>query len=165
MRLAILAAVCTAFAMGQPFQMTQVNGKTASFAQYRGKVVAVAFIFTTCPHCQDLTRVLMPIAREYSARGVQFLECAFNDEAQMDMPKFLDQFHPPFPVGWSDQAAVRSYLHYSILDPHLYVPHMIFLDRAGVRRGDFPGEGDFFKYPEVNIKAQLEKLLKNSSPR
>jgi thiol-disulfide isomerase/thioredoxin len=141
--------------------MRQLNGHTVSFSQYRGKVLAVAFILTTCPHCQDLTRVLMPLAREYAPRGVQFLECAFNDDAERTIPEFLDQFHPPFPVGWSNQAAVRAYLHYSILDPRLFVPHMIFLDRAGVVRGDFPGENDFFKQPEANIRAQLEKMLKS----
>jgi thiol-disulfide isomerase/thioredoxin len=174
MRLAILAAIFVAAAAAQqparsaPFQMNQLNGRTISFSQYKGqhkgKILAVAFIFTTCPHCQDLTRVLGPLQREYAARGVQFLECAFNDDAPVDMRKFLDQFNPPFPVGWSDQAAVRAYLHYSLMDPNLFVPHMVFLDRNGVRKGDFPGESDFFKNPEVNIKAQLEKLLKSSSP-
>ena len=162
MRIAILAALCATAALAQPFQMKQVDGKTVSFTQYRGKILAVAFILTTCSHCQNLTRVITPLAKEYAPKGVQFLECAFNDDAPMDMPKFLEQFHPPFPVGWSDQGAVRAYLHYSILDPHLYVPHMLFFDRTGARQGDFPGESDFFQNPEVNIKAQLEKLLKGS---
>ena len=144
--------------------MKQLNGRTLAFSQYRGKVLAVAFILTSCSHCQDLTRVLSPLSREYAPKGVQFLECAFNGDAQVDMPKFLDMLTPPFPVGWSDQAAVRAYLHYSLLDPNLFVPHMVFLDRAGILRGDFPGEHDFFKNPEANIKAQLDKLLKAPSP-
>ncbi|SPE36650.1 Redoxin domain protein [Candidatus Sulfopaludibacter sp. SbA3] len=166
MRIAMIAAMCaSAFgiaATAPPFQMQVLNGRTVSFGQYRGKVLAVAFILTTCPHCQDLTKALKPLSREYAPRGVQFLECAFNEDAPATMPEFLDQFHPPFPVGWSSGAAVRAYLHYSTLEANFFVPHMVFLDRTGVVRGDFPGDSDFFKKPEENIRGQLEKMLKGS---
>jgi hypothetical protein len=92
---------------------------------------------------------------------VQVLECAFNDDAQQALPGFLEQFRPAFPAGWSGRAAVMSYLQHSIIDPRpLYVPHMVFLDRLGIIRGDYPGEGAFFKDPDASIRAELEKLLK-----
>src|SRR5581483_1093349 len=119
MRLATVALLCASVGIAAwaadapkpaaPFQMTQLRGPNITFAQYRGKVLAVTFILTTCPHCQDLTNVLSAIAREYAPLGVQFLECAFNDDARATMGEFLDRFHPPFPVGWTNQAAVRAY--------------------------------------------------------
>ena len=108
-----------------PFTMKRTVGTPVTFSQYRGKIVAIAFIHTTCSHCQQLTTELNAIAKDYATRGVQFLECAFNGDAIPALPEFLDRFHPPFPVGYSTQAAVMSYLQYSIIDPRpLYVPHM-----------------------------------------
>jgi thiol-disulfide isomerase/thioredoxin len=52
-----------------------------ALSQYRGKIVALAFIHTGCPHCQHLTELLNPIAHDYAARGVEVLACAFNDGA------------------------------------------------------------------------------------
>ena len=132
---------------------------------FRGKIVALAFIDTNCPHCQELTKTLVPIAHEYAPRGVQFLECAFNGDARSSVSGFITRFAPPFPVGWSDRAPVMSYLQYSILDPRpVYVLHMVFIDQRGTIRGDFPGESDFFKNPEANIRAELNKLLARPAP-
>jgi thiol-disulfide isomerase/thioredoxin len=144
-----------------PLTIERLNAKPLDLSQYRGKVVALVFISTTCSHCQDLTRLLIPLSREYALRGVQVLECAFNDEAPQTMAEFLQQFQPPFPVGWTNRAVVLSYLQVSILDVRpLYVPHMVFLDRRGIIRADYPGESDFFKDPGASIRAELEKLLK-----
>jgi thiol-disulfide isomerase/thioredoxin len=144
-----------------PFSIQRLNAPSLALSQYKGKVVALAFISTTCPHCQALTTELTTIAREYGMRGVQILECAFNDDAVQTLPGFLDQFKPPFPAGWSNRAAVMSYLQYTIIDPRpLYVPHLVLIDRAGVIRGDYPGESPFFADAGKNIRTELDKLLK-----
>jgi Redoxin len=144
-----------------PLTIERLGAPSVELSQYRGKVVALAFIFTTCSHCQDLTRTLGPLSREYALRGVQVLECAFNDDAKQTMPGFLQQFQPPYPVGWTSHAAVLAYLQRTILDTKpLYVPHMVFLDRRGIIQADYAGESDFFKDPATSVRAELEKLLK-----
>ena len=144
-----------------PLAIERLGAPAVDLSQYRGKVVALAFIFTTCSHCQDLTKLLGPLSREYTLRGVQVLECAFNDDAKQGMAGFLQQLQPPFPVGWTDRATAMAYLQRSIMDTRpLYVPHLVFLDRRGIIRGDYPGESDFFKDTGPNIRAELEKLLK-----
>jgi thiol-disulfide isomerase/thioredoxin len=149
-----------------PFTIQRTGAPPIQLSQYRGKVVALAFIHTSCSHCQQLTTELNLVARDYAPRGVQFLECAFNDDAVPALPEFLQRFAPPFPVGYSTLAAVMSYLQYTVVDPRpLYVPHMVFLDRAGVIRGDYPGEGTFFQDANANIRAQLEKMLKPATPK
>ena len=142
------------------FEIQRLAGPGLRIAQYRGKIVALAFIDTGCPHCQDLTQTLKGIAHDYASRGVVFLECAFNDGARASLAEFQQRFAPPFPVGWATRAAVMSYLQYTIVDPRpLYVPHMVFLDRAGVIRSDYPGEDLFFRDPNANIRAELDQML------
>lgn len=143
------------------FEIQRLSGPALRVSQYRGKVVALAFIDTECSHCQDLTRTLKGIARDYAGRGVAILECAFNDAAKASLPEFQQRFDPPFPVGWNTRAAVMSYLQYSVIDQRpLYVPHMVFIDRAGTIRSDYPGEDLFFRDPDVNIRAELERMLR-----
>jgi hypothetical protein len=149
-----------------PFTIERPGAPPLELSQYRGKVVALAFIYTTCSHCQQLTVELNQIAPDYTGRGVQFLECAFNDDAVSTMPEFLKRFSPAFPVGYSTMVAVRSYLQYSSVDRRpLYVPHLVFLDRTGVIRADYPGEDPFFQNANANIRAQLDKMLKVAAPK
>ena len=144
-----------------PFSILRPGAPPLDLAQYHGKVVALAFIDTHCPHCQRLTSYLNEVAPRYAARGVQVLECAFNEDAQFSLAQFQQQFHPVFPVGYANRGAVLAYLGISIMEVRpLYVPHMIFLDRRGVIRADIAGESDFMKQAETNIPAELETLLK-----
>ena len=165
--LALTGAALTAAAQAarpSPAIEIRVGNAPLDLSQYRGKVVALAFIDTNCPHCQDLTRTLIPISRGYGPRGVQVVECAFNDGAEGLLPRFIQQFQPPFPVGWTTRSAVLSYLQISILDTRpLYVPHMVFIDRRGLIRDDYRGESSFFTNSDTNIRAELDKLLTPTS--
>jgi len=161
---ALIALASTALGMdlgkpSPPLSIQQLSGAPLQLTQYKGKVVALAFIDTACPHCQNLTRMLNGITKQYTAKGVQFVACAFNDGAQQALPQFIQQFQPTFPVGFCSRETVLNYLSYPVLQP-LYVPHMVFLDRRGIVRGDYLGESEFMSHPDTKIPAQLDELLK-----
>lgn len=174
MRTAIVAALGLAAltAAAQPaarpsptLTIQRVGSPAIQLSQYRGKIVLLAFIHTTCPHCQELTRELIPIARDYQARGVQVVACAFNLNANQLVAAFVQQFQPTFPVGWTDNDTVMGYLGRSVIDTRpFFVPHLVFLDRGGMIQGDYAGESDFMKTPAPSIRAELDKLLKASPP-
>ena len=148
-----------------PFTIQRPNQAPLTLKQYEGKVVVLAFIHTTCPHCQNLTQLINPIAREYEPKGVQFVECAFNPNAAGLVQMFAQTYQTTFPVGWSDEGSVMSYLDIPIMNAaRFYVPHLVFLDRRGVIRGDYAGESEFLKNPVVNIRAELDKILKTAGP-
>src|SRR5579863_1742123 len=81
-----------------PFSILRPGAAPIELSLYRGKIVALAFIDTHCPHCQKLTTFLNDLAGRYAARGVQVLECAFNEDAQNSLGAFQQQFHPAFPA-------------------------------------------------------------------
>ena len=167
--LAMLLSLTAGFALAAdaprtapPFTIVRAGAPTLQLSQYRGKIIALTLINTECSHCQALTAtVLVPLAKEFANKNVQFIECAFNPQADTLVPGFMQKFQPPFPVGWSNDAAVKAFLGYTPNDPRLaYVPHMVFLDAKGMIRDDYPAENDFFKNPETNIRAEIEKLSK-----
>ena len=52
-------------------------------SQYRGKVVALEFIFTTCPHCQAASQMMSRFQNELGSRGFQAIDVAFNDNSDL----------------------------------------------------------------------------------
>ena len=68
-------------------------------SQYRGHVVALEFIETTCPHCQAASKVMSRIQNEFKSRGVQVLDAAINPNAGLLVGNFAKEFQTTFPVG------------------------------------------------------------------
>jgi thiol-disulfide isomerase/thioredoxin len=141
------------------FAIKMPNGQVTLLSQYAGKVVVLAFISTTCSHCQHTTQVLSAFQNEYAPRGVQFLAAAFNPDAAQLVSGFIAQFKPTFPVGSADRDSVLEYEQASLVKVN-YVPELIFIDRNRVIRVQHNGGDDFFKEQEKNIREMLDTLLK-----
>ena len=138
----------------------QVNGPQLLLSQFRGKVVAIEFLHTTCPHCQNCSSLLNRMYKEYGPRGFQPVGIAFNDMATLLVPDFIKQLGLSFPVGVSTREEVMSYLQFPLVE-RMFVPQLIFVDRKGTIRAQYSGEHDFFKpeSEEANMRAQIESLL------
>ena len=162
--LAALAFVAVASAQQVPrpageFAVTTTNGRQILLSTYSGKVVLLAFMFTTCPHCQHTSQILSGIQKEYGDRGLQILGAFFNDNAAQLIPGFITQFQPAFPVGYATRDQVNEYLQHSPGKP-TYVPELVFIDRNRQIRGQFTGTDDFFKDQEASIRNLVESLVK-----
>jgi thiol-disulfide isomerase/thioredoxin len=164
MAFALLLTGLAAYAQQVPrpageFAIKMPSGQVTLLSQYSGKVVLLAFISTTCPHCQKTTQLLSSLQNEYAPRGVQFLAAAFNPDAAQLVPGFIAQFRPAFPVGSAERDSVLEYEQASLAKPN-YVPDLIFIDRNRVIRAQHDGGDDFFKDQEKNIREMLDTLLK-----
>src|ERR1022692_1097844 len=82
-------------------------------SQLRGRVVALAFIHTTCSHCQDLTRILKVIQKDYEARNVQVVAVAFEEGVTNNFPMYLKAFEPNFVAGITEEAQVKKFVQRS----------------------------------------------------
>ena len=133
-------------------------GKQLLLSQFRGKVVLVEFVYTTCPHCQQSSTIIERLYKELGPRGFQPLAIAFNPDAEKLVGDFARQFGLTFPVGFGARDTVIEYLQYPMVQP-VYVPQMVFVDRKGIIRAQHGGEDEFFKDQEANLRAQIEALL------
>src|SRR5438270_13418944 len=66
------------------------GGKQTTVSGYKGKVIALEFLLTTCSHCQETSRILTKLAKEYGPKGFQPLGVAINDNP--NVPKFITDF-------------------------------------------------------------------------
>ncbi len=98
-------------------------------SQYQGKVVALEFIETTCPHCQAASKFMSELQAQYGSRGLQVVSIAVNSNADLLVENFAREFHVNFPVGWSTPDRMRAFMGF---DPGLFVvPQLALIDRKG----------------------------------
>ncbi len=138
-------------------------------SQYRGKVVALEFILTTCPHCQAASKVMTGYQQEFGARGFQALDLAINalDEnrkpadASVMTETFANNFQVGFPVGFIGRDPMMSFMGFSIMD-RMVVPQLVLVDRKGVIRYQTP-PGDTDEYGKLmnenTIRQHIEELI------
>ncbi|SPE32065.1 Redoxin domain protein [Candidatus Sulfopaludibacter sp. SbA6] len=136
------------------------NGKQVLLSEYKGKVVALCFILTTCPHCQRTIGYLVKDQAEYGPRGFQVLASAIQEGAAAAVPGFIKTYNTPFPVGFNDgQAAIAFMQHPPMLIPHM--PLLAFIDKQGEIRAQYEGDDEKFfgDQQEQNLRGQIEALL------
>lgn len=141
-----------------------VSGEELLLSQFRGKVVMIDFVHTTCPHCQNASTIVERLYKEYGPRGFQPLGVAFNSNASLLVPDFVKMLGLSYPVGVASNDTVVEYLQHSYAEP-LYVPQMVFVDRTGMIRAQHGGLDDFLKGDlEKHIRDEIEALLKEPAP-
>ena len=146
--------------------ITLPDGSHKLLSSYKGKVVCLSFFFTTCPHCQDMAKLIsQQIEPEYKPKGVEFLAAAFNPEAKEQTPEFIKNYtHGVFPMGSVDRGQVLEFLQQSIMAP-LYVPVMVFIDRKGLIEDQYVGDPTFLSDPPKNMRAELDRILAKPAGR
>jgi thiol-disulfide isomerase/thioredoxin len=159
--LMLLSAGARADTLPRPAPEFVIKNSTgeALLSQLRGKVVLLAFIHTTCPHCQQSVGVLNQIQGEYGPRGFQALASAFNDLAAQLLPEFLTRFRPAFPVGFTSRETVNEYLKLPATAP-FKIPVYCFIDKKGMIRAQHMAGEAFFQDDPKNTRALIESLLK-----
>ena len=142
----------------------QLPDRQLLLSSYRGYICVVAFMSTTCPHCQHLASVLGPIQQEYAPKGVQVLGVVFNPEANIGLPAFSRAYaRDLFPIGMSTDETVAAFVQHP---PGIhYIPMIAFIDKHGVIRAQHLGINDgvfFTENVEVqNIKDELDRIIKD----
>jgi cytochrome oxidase Cu insertion factor (SCO1/SenC/PrrC family) len=143
-------------------QIQMTGAKPIELSQYRGRPVVLAFILTTCSHCQYTTGLLVKLQTEFVSKGLQVIECAVNDGAAADLPNFIKRFQTNFPVGYSaDTVGVLSFMQH----PQNAIPHMpmlAFIDRHGIIREQYQGIDALLSdeaTQEENLRAEILKLI------
>jgi thiol-disulfide isomerase/thioredoxin len=138
-------------------------------SQYRGKVVAIEFIMTTCPHCQAAAKEMTKFQNEYAARGLQVIDLAINayDNGGTDatapglVQSFAAEHGAGFPVGWVKRDSMMSFMGFSIMD-RMVVPQLVLIDRKGYIHYQTPaGSGPEWEalMNEPAVRAHIEELL------
>jgi thiol-disulfide isomerase/thioredoxin len=131
-------------------------------SQYRGKVVALEFISTACPHCQAASKVMTAMQERYGREGFQALDVAINQNADLLVENFSKEYQVGFPVGWVSIDQMMAYMGFTQLP---VVPQLVLIDRNGNIHYQTPRLGDPDSMKEEVISRRVEELLKQGRDR
>ncbi len=139
-----------------------LNGASAQLSSYKGKVLAVEFLLTTCPHCQKASQAIEKVYKKLGPKGFQPIGIAINEGG--DPAAYAKQFGLTFPVGSMDHKLCLEYMqHPSFL--RLMMPQLAFVDRKFMVRAQYAGDSPFFSEDEQqNVVKEVDPLLKEAAP-
>jgi cytochrome oxidase Cu insertion factor (SCO1/SenC/PrrC family) len=141
------------------------GGEQKKLSQYRGKVVALEFILTTCPHCQVASKVMTKLQAELGSKGFQALDVAVNTTDEAVIKQFIANQQVGFPVGWVDTGspmnnimALMNFMGMTAND-RPQMPQQALIDREGMIRYQTPPQSDFVATEEPTLRARVLELL------
>ena len=156
------------------FKLKDQNGKPFDFAQARGKLVLVTFIFTTCPDvCPLLTAHFAAIQRTLKAgKNRDYLLLSITTDPEIDTASKLRDYGDRYKADfshWSFLTGSRAELAKVwkdfgvnvIKNQSGQVQHTTFttlIDRQGERRVDYYGD----KWREKEVLQDMEWLRKQT---
>jgi peroxiredoxin len=142
------------------FNVTEPSGRTTLLSSYRGDVVVLAFVVTTCQHCQALSVELEKMLDEFSPRGLRVVEIAFDENA--DVSGYVKKLGITFPVGKCGHDQMREFLRISG-SGRIGTPQVIVIDRIGMIRAQSAPEGSpLLQSPDV-LRSVIASLLKRGA--
>ncbi len=134
-------------------------------SQYRGKVVALSFIFTTCPHCQAESKYLTKLQGELGSKGLQVIAVAVNPNADLLVENFARDYQVNFPVGWTSSDQMQTFMGFG--SQRYVVPQLVLIDRKGNIHYQTPATTDDGNWEKIMnqdaIRQHIEELLGSGS--
>ena len=156
MALAFCGAAWARAASAPDFTLTNLDGKTHSLAEYRGKIVVLNFWATWCLPCREEMPMLSKLALKYDQKDVQFLAASIDDaQTQSKIPHFLEKKKITLPVFTG--ATPESLKQFNLGE---IVPATLILDRDGAPAFRIEGEAS-----KKDISSRVDWLLSDRSGR
>jgi peroxiredoxin len=134
------------------------DGTATELRSLRGKTIAVAFILTTCPHCQQTCATLEKLYGEWKTRQFLPLALAFNPMAVMLTEEFKQKHKLSFPVFFGERADVDAVMGFSP-DRRILVPQLAVVDRKGILRYQTPEESSVEISTEAGMRSKISRWI------
>jgi peroxiredoxin len=125
---------------------------------YRGKVILIDFIQTTCPICQRLTDILLQVKAKYGDKIAVMSIMTLPDNYQT-VDKFAADRKIPWPMLFDSGQVMMSYLKVTPTNAKVEFPHLFIVDGNGTIKNDFAAKEDN-DLTVAGLSAEIDKLLK-----
>ncbi len=136
------------------------SGPPIKLSQYRGKVMVVLIVLTTCKHCGEAAEFLNSLQKEHS-KDFQAIGVAVNPEAPKETANFVKTHNLTYPFGYLvDENNIMKLADFQRQD-HPLSPMYLFVSKQGEVKWQFTGNDDnFLKKEDENVRTLVEGLLK-----
>lgn len=141
------------------------SGEQVLLSKFKGKVVVLEILLTTCPHCQRCSSVMQKLHTEMGG-AFQPLGTAINPDdmgqARAMIPQYIYNLGLKFPVGWTKREMAYDWLGADPNKGPVYFPQVVIIDKKGILHEYHPAtDTKFFENEEANLRAAITGLLKD----
>ena len=130
---------------------------------YRGKVVLVDIMLTSCPTCSKLADTLVAVKKKYGEK-IAIISVVTLPDNFAAADAFAAQHGITWPIVFDSGQMIASYLEVTPSNPRVEFPHLFVIDGAGMIRSDF-GESDGNSLTADGISAAIDKAAQLSPGR
>ena len=142
------------------FCLIDTTGQWRDLADYRGKIVIVEFMQTTCPHCANFTAMLAGIAKNYGDK-LQILSIALSPDTPQTMLQYVKGHNQAWPLLLDQGQVAQAYVR----GPELNFPAVWLVDGNGmiVNKWQYGGlTKDVFE--GTQLSREIDKLIAPAAP-
>ena len=127
---------------------------------YKGKVLLIDIMTTSCPHCMLLSTTLEKVKERYGDK-VAVLSVVLPPDNQETVSKYIARNKITVPIVCDMGQMTISYLNAKPTQAHMDVPHLFIVDQTGIIRNDFEyDEKDHSVFEGPGLFAEIDRLLK-----
>src|ERR1051326_6348810 len=102
-------------------------------ADYRGRLVILEFMQTTCPHCASFAGILNQIQQKYGDKVAILAVANSSHDNQTTVAQYISGHQVRYPVLFDAGQMAYSYLRSTSFDN----PHIHLIDGNGIIRNDY----------------------------
>lgn len=142
--------------------MDSTLGRFHDPQDYRGKILIIDFMMTTCPHCMKLSEILEQVAVKYKDK-VAILEIVPPPDNVTTVRKYIAEKKITVPVLFDCGQVAVSYMKATPENPRMDVPHLFLIDAQGWIQNDY-GYSDATKhiFEGKGLFAEIDRMLAGS---
>ncbi len=128
--------------------LKDLDGKTVSLDQFRGKVVVLDFWATWCPPCREEIPGYVKLQKKYAKDGLAVIGVSLDQGGPEVVRQFVADHHVDYQIVMGDQKIVDAYGGINA------IPTTFIIDRQGNIRYRKVGE-----MPTAEFEAILRRYL------
>jgi peroxiredoxin len=124
---------------------------------YRGKVLLVDIMLTTCPTCNALADTLVQVQKKYGDK-LGILSIVTLPDHFDDAENFSRRHGITWPIVFDSGQVIASYMEVTPSNPSVHFPHLFVIDGSGMIRDDY-GPSEDAPLTVDTLSAAIDRLL------
>jgi thiol-disulfide isomerase/thioredoxin len=141
------------------FSLQDSKGQQHDLYDYRGKIVLVEIMQTSCPHCRAFSKILDQVKAKYGDRVVS-LSVVNPPDSPQNVARYLAEVKPSTPVLFDSGQMAISYFKLTPENPSIDLPHLFIIDANGWIVNDYAyGAATKGIFEGKAIFPELDRLL------
>ena len=146
------------------FALPDSNINYHDLADYRGKIILLDLIKTSCPVCNSSHKILESVRQKYPDKVTILSIVPASEDTANTVLQFVAANSVKTPVLFDCGQVMASYLKLTPQKSNIGLPHLFLIDASGVIRNDWEytgGSGSVFEALPLLLK-EVEALLNNA---